>query len=527
MLLLICAFFVLISLSGCSNEDITEPHVPSELPHVEPIVEDNRQLVPLYGGTLKLSMRRPLTLNPILNEDITVDSVLRLVFEPLAALNESQRPVPNLAEDINFSSDGLSVIITLRDGLLWSNGEPVTAHDIIFTLDLIKSASEHSIYKKNIMNMQSYEVINNMSARINYYEAFHEAYYMLMFPIVPTNYYRNETNLGSGRNMNPVGNGMYKFVNYENMRQLFFERNDLYYKSSPYVDNVEVVILPDYQSDLFAFEQGVIDALVVDFDIWNDYGAGKEMGMHEFDAPLFDFIGFNFSRSEMSNHNVRKAVAHAVNLQAIAVNVYHSHAETTKTIMHPNSWLYEENVAEYPFDLDVARGFLDLSGVSFNPNEPLIIIVNSENEERVRVAEMLSDALNEIGIYNITESFLFFEYSDRLSRNEYDIVVGGFYLDTFPDFTFMLHSASENIFNYRSDYMDSLLMIAKMSGTETTFRRAMGDIQKEVCEDLPMIGIAYRNRMLLTDNRIYGEKRPVINNSLNNINEWFIEYMLR
>ena len=523
---LISLFFLLIlsiSLSGCFEVNHVEPvYVPTPLLVEIPPMED-RPIRALSGGTLRLAMRHPLTLNPILNEDRTVDAILRLIFEPLAVLNENQRPVPNLAEDINFASDGLSVVITLRDGLLWSDGTPITAQDIIFTLELIQRAPEHSIYKRNIVNMRSHEVIDNLSVRINYYEAFHEAYYMLMFPIIPRHYYQQELSPGSMRNMHPIGSGAFQFVRYDNMRYLHLERNDLFFKGRPYIDNITVTIVPDFQTELFAFEQGVIDAFVTDFDVWSNYGAGKETGTLEFDAPLFDFIGFNFASPQMNNLNVRRAVAHSVDIDSISVNVYHSNAEITRTILHPNSWLYEENVAEYPFDLETAREFLYKSGVNFSPNEPIAIIVNLENDERMRVASMLSDALNEIGIYNNVEPLLFFEFSSRLTQGEYDIVVGGFYLDIFPDFTFLLHSY-ENIFNYRSDYMDSLLAIARMSGTETTFRRAMGDIQKEVCEDLPLIGVAYRNRLLLTNIRVRGEKRPVMNNPFSNIHEWFIEY---
>ncbi|MCL2873677.1 MAG: peptide ABC transporter substrate-binding protein [Defluviitaleaceae bacterium] len=527
---IIFLLFTLIFLSGCfETAEIAEQFqvVPVAYEPLTYVVQaEDLTRIPLSGGTLNLSMRRPHTLNPILNEDRTVDAILRLLFEPLAVFDENQRPIPNLAEDINFASDGLSVVITLKEGLLWSDGTPITSQDIIFTLNLMRNAPEYSVYKRNIRNMQSFEPIDNLSVRITYYEAFHEAFYMLMFPIIPVHYYRNETNPGSIRNMHPVGSGAFQFVRYDNMRTLYLERNESFFGGRSYIDNVTVTITPDFQTDLFAAEQGVIDALVVDFDIWRDYGAGRGINVHEFDAPLFEFIGFNFERPRMNNLNVRRAVAHSVDLDAIAVNVYHTHAQITKTVMHPNSWLYEENVAAYPFDLETASYFLNQSGASFSKYYPVTIIVNLENEERVRTAEMLSDALNEIGIYNNVEALLFFEYSDLINRGEYDIVVGGFYLGLFPDFTFMLHS-SENILNYGSDYMDSLLAIAKMSGTETTFRRAMSDIQKEVCEDLPLISVAYRNRLLLTNMRIHGEMRPVINNPFNNVHEWFIYYEAR
>jgi len=511
-------------LSGCFQANAVEP-IPflAYEPFIYEFEASEPERRPLSGGTLRLSMRRPHTFNPILNEDRTVDRILRLVFEPLAVFDENQRPVPNIAEDINFASDGLSVVITLKEGLLWSDGTPITASDIIFTLNLMRNAPYTSVYSQNVRNMQSFSVIDNLSVRINYYEAFHEAFYMLMFPIIPAHYYMNETNPGSMRNMQPLGNGPFQFVRYDNMRTLTLERNELFFGSRPHIDNVTVTIMPDFQTDLFAVEQGVTDALVVDFDIWRDYGAGRGIRVHGFDAPLFEFIGFNFLRPQMNDLNVRRAVAHSVDLDSIAVSVYHTHARIATTVMHPNSWLYEENVATYPFDLTRAREFLFMSGVNFNEYDPVTIIVNSENEERVRTADLLSSALNEIGLYNNVEPLLFFEFSDRLNRGEFDIIVGGFYLDIFPDFTFMLHS-SDNIFNYGSDYMDSLLAIAKMSGTETTLRRAMSDIQKEVAEDLPFISVAYRNRLFLTNMRIHGAKRPVINNPFNNIYEWFIYY---
>ena len=71
----------------------------------------------------------PPSLDPGLASDITSANILLNIMDPLVKLDEDLNPVPNAAESIERSEDGLTVTFTLRDDLKWTNGDPVTAED--------------------------------------------------------------------------------------------------------------------------------------------------------------------------------------------------------------------------------------------------------------------------------------------------------------------------------------------------------------------------------------------------------------
>ena len=145
---------------------------------------------PVEGGELALSMRMPKTLNPLVNEDITVDNILKLIFEPLFTIDsETLKPIPNIASDYSIEEGGKTVSITIRDDIYWHDGKQLTAKDVIFSLDTIR-ATENSLYKSALNNVASYSNKGN-KVIINYTEPYSFFMYKLCFPIIASHYYKN------------------------------------------------------------------------------------------------------------------------------------------------------------------------------------------------------------------------------------------------------------------------------------------------------------------------------------------------
>ena len=139
-------------------------------------------------------MRMPKTLNPLVNEDITVDNILKLIFEPLFTIDsETLKPIPNIASDYSIEEGGKTVSITIRDYIYWHDGKQLTAKDVIFSLDTIR-ATENSLYKSALNNVASYSNKGN-KVIINYTEPYSFFMYNLCFPIIPSHYYKNNLEL--------------------------------------------------------------------------------------------------------------------------------------------------------------------------------------------------------------------------------------------------------------------------------------------------------------------------------------------
>ena len=473
------------------------------------------------GGTLHLSMRQPLTLNPILNEDITVDKILKLIFEPLFILDEQKKPIPNIADSIIFSSNGLAAVITLRSDVFWNDGTPISTRDVTFTIEEIRGASENIIYKKNVSNIMDFTRISDKELRINFRSVSSDMKYMLCFPIIPEHYYRGHMSLSSLRNMEPLGNGAYKFVSYKPVTEVRLTANNMSFKNEPHIKDITVIVTNNRETDLQAFEQGVIDIITADLSDWAKYSGRKTINTIEFVSKYFDFIGFNFNNELFADNRVRAPITRCIDINEVVLNIYMGHAVTAHTPVSPASWLFERDTRLFSFDLNEARIVFEWLPVP-DGFEGIKILVNAENDERIKLAEILSANLNSAGLYSKVEAENFDVFIERVENSDFDILIAGLHLSVNPDFNFLFHS-SGNMFNYKDETMDALLYGLSNAFNEEDFLMQASLLQKYIVDESVCIGIAFRKHAMLLDSRVQGEIKPVINNMFANVYEWFIK----
>lgn len=521
-------FFVIMiaALCGCSEDGYSSMSAAlsaETTSQAETESKDVGQAAPVSGGTLRLSMRIPKTFNPLLNEDVTVDNVLKLVFEPLFMIDTDFRVVPSLAQSYKLSDDGKVLTLSLKQGLQWQDGTSITADDIVFSLDTIRT-SPNSIYKSALENVSSYSAYDKNTVIINYSQPNGLCMYNLCFPIIPKHYYDKNLSLDSDVNLKPLGSGQYKFSSYEIVKQLTLVKC-ANFKGEPYIDNILVLITPDKQTDLNAFEQGITDVIVADVSEWGKFNTSKKIDAVQINTNNYEFLGFNFQKPVFTNINIRKAIAYAIPYDDITGNIYLENAVKALTPVNPASWLYcTEDITSYRYDLTKAREYLNQSGMS---GINISLLVNTENNERSEAAKLISNALNQIGIsVNIVEKS-YEEYISLLQSGDFDMFLGGALLLPSSDIRSLFFSASTsngiNYFRYGDSKMDFLLGEAYSAIGEEAYKNAFYEVQRYFAEQMPCIGIGFKNDILLTNHSIMGEKLPTPNNFFNNIGEWYAE----
>lgn len=517
LFLMSCLF--LLTACGSVFGQPPEAHLVdiSAVPQQEEEEAAPQTFVPRPGGTLRLSMRNPHTLNPLLNTDVTVNSILNLMFEPLAILDEQQRPIPNLAESFYFALDGRSAVIRMRPGIFWSDGQPITAHDLAFSLDTIYQAGQQTIYKNVVYNMTSWYVLDDFTVEIHYREPSSSNIYLLCFPLIPRHHHANDTQ--------PLSSGFFRFQHYITMDEMLLTANPRALRGQPYIERVSIIITPDKETDLYAFNQGIIDVAHTEVAVWGRVREQRQVNITDYVSNLYEFIGFNFRNPLLQELQLRQAIAHSINIPEIVESIYLNHATLASSPVNPASWLYETPSANHTFSLETAQALLR-SVRARHPEIVLTLLVNEENDERVTIARILQDNLESIGVICQLYVLPFEEYQARIQAGNFDMFIGGFTKSLDQDWRFAFHSnamaSGRNVFRYYSETMDQLLMQTLHANRDETFRLAKGSFQEYFADNIPVISLVYRNRALLTDLRIGGEKRPVLNNIFHNVHEWYI-----
>lgn len=523
-------------LTGCTQQNIaTEQTI--ETPK---IVEPEQTVSPQSGGTLRLSMRITQTLNPLINEDSTVDRILKLIYKPLIKIDASSKPVPSIAESWSFSEDGRTLSIALRQDIYWQDGTTLDSEDVIFSMNTIQNSSENSVYKKCMEKVVNYSRNGSYGVTVTFNEPFSGNIYAMCFPVICSHYYGREDILTSKKNLEPMGNGFFKFKSFTPTKELLLEKSDNSFGSLPYIDEISVTITPDEPTDLYSFDQGLIDIISANITEMGKYDATKRTKRYEYTTNYYDFIGFNFNRTILQDKNIRKAIAYSIPKEAIMESVYLGHAEDAATPINPKSWLYEDEVQKYHYDLAHAKVLLEDSNWIDSDNDKIrdrkmnefyetlkiSILVNEENEERRQVAQRLSDELTSIGFEVVIDVEPFETYVQKLTDKDFDIFIGGWQISVMPDYTFLLHSSQANggtnYAGYANEQMDTLLNTAYSATKEEEIQAAYSALQKYTAEELPYVSLVFRNSALFSSKRVYGEIEPIENNIFENINEWFL-----
>lgn len=460
---------------------------------------------------LKITMRSPDTLNPILNMDKTVDATLKLVFEPLVDFNENDEVVPNLATSWVMSAEGTVLDIKLDPSIKWHDGTSLTAEDVSYSIKTIQEATD-SPYKSNVKNIISCTASDSQTIHIIYREPFSGYAYTLYFPVIPAHIGDLATH--------PVGTGAFVFESSVSNREMILSYNTNYFKGSPKIAQIKVLFTPDAESDLYSLDQGLIDVISTDVIDWEKYAKNKKTNINEYMTLNYDYIGLNFNKPIFQDIKMRQALLYATNREYLLENIYLYHGQVVDVPVSPISWLYDPESKQYEGNVEKAKRLIG------GTESTIGLLVNADNTQRLEVAKALKKMYKDIGvtleIIEVDEA----SFMEKIKNRQYDMFLGGWDLSIIPDLSFAFHSENASIGtnygNYTNEKMDNLLREAFNAKSNEQLKQAYSKLQIYIAEQLPYLSLHFRTAALITNEKIKGEIKPHHMNMYQNIHEWYI-----
>jgi len=530
---------VIISLLllGCSTKEEIKEDVKEEIK-----LPEEKPAKPEKGGELKISINDPIILNPILNNDESIDQFLKLIYEPLFYLDENNQPIANLVEDFQYVADGTLLNIKLKEDSLWQDGEKLTSKDVIFTLDTIKSAPDNTMYKKSLENIAYYKVIDEFNLKVGLKQPYSGMKSAFCFPILPKHYYKGSNILEDVNNQKPLGNGRYKFVNYIQMKEINLVVNENWFGGNQYIEKIKAIITRNDEAKSEMLNQKLIDLLFINNLDVGKYLSDENFTVKKFDTNYYDFLGFNFENNLLDNQVIRQAIAYSLNRDSIINDLFLGFGEIVDTPIKPNSQTVEGDTSlNYSYDLTKAKTLLVENEWSDSNNDGILdkvidgtirdlsfdLLVNESNVNRVRVAEFIKKDLKQIGIEIKLDTIENNVLNEKLKSGDYDIILGGWRLSPILDFTFAFGSKSietgTNFINYNSSKMDSLLNNAFVSFKDKDIVTSYNELSKYIKEDLPYVSLYFRKNAVISNQTLKGELQPNSFFKYNGIENCYIE----
>jgi peptide/nickel transport system substrate-binding protein len=371
------------------------------------------QETPRRGGVLTAHLgSEQRILNPALRASTGVYLITSKIMEALVDLDSSGNPAPVLAASWEATPDGKTVTFKLRQGVTWHDGKPFTAADVQYTA--IEMWKKHLNYGTQLQ--QYLEAVDTPDPHTAVFRYSRPMPLNLLLRalcdlgyIAPRHVFEGTNILENPANTAPIGTGPFKFVQYERGQFIIAERNPNYWrKDFPYLDRVVWRVITDKSAVAAALETGQIQLSSYNGLSLSDLDRLKEDDRFEvstrgIEANAFNnTLEFNTRRKELSDVRVRRAIAHAIDVEFFIENFLYGQAKpATGPIPSSSPAFYPGGTPPYPFDKKKSAALLDAAG--YKPGADgtrftlkLVPIMNGEDVPLL--ATFIQQSLAEIGI---------------------------------------------------------------------------------------------------------------------------------
>lgn len=392
------------------------------------------------GVEWNASISRALTLdlkstNPLLQSSVSEQEINSLTGFGLFSFDWDMIPFAASDSVVRWqtSKDRMMDKIVMRDDLVWSDGRPITAHDVVFSF-------------KTIMNPKvPVPAVRQGTDEIRWIEAyddhtlvyFHKAplatnVWNINFPVIPKHVYEKSvsedpTLMNSNYHVKlenaPVVGGPYVFDKRIRGQEIALRRRESYYmhngkqvRDKPYFAQIRFRILEDANTRLLALQSGEIEESELGSEQWKTQTGGRDYYRYNTKATgaewTFFYIGWNQKTPFFKDRRVRQAMSYALNHEEMLNDLCYGLYEPCTGIYHPSAWMYpKKKVEPYRQNLDKAEDLLDEAGWVDSDYDGVrdkmvggrrvpfeFSLIVSSKPDRIAICNLLRENLDSIGV---------------------------------------------------------------------------------------------------------------------------------
>ncbi|MDZ8029255.1 MAG: ABC transporter substrate-binding protein [Nostoc sp. DedQUE01] len=430
-------------------------------------------------------LSEPSTFNYALNE--SAYSVFGFIYDSLINENPiTTKLEPGLAESWEVSEDAQRVVITLREGLKWSDGKPMTADDVVFTYNEIYLNPKIPTSLKDALKvgekgtLPKVRKIDDRRVEFTIQEPFAPfVRYVGGIPIMPAHALQQAIRTtesdgnpkfismwGTGTDPKQiVGNGPYVMESYVPSQRVIFRRNPYYWRKDaqgnpqPYIDRIVWQIIESTENQLISFRSGQLDDLEIPPEgfslIKREEKRAKFKIYNGGPNTSTTFISFNLNQAKNSQgkplvdpiksrwfnqKEFRQAIAYALDRETMKINAYRGLGELQNSFVYVKSPYFlppEKGLKVYNYEPEKSKKLLLEAGFKYNAQNQLLdadgnrvrftLLTNSERKVRGDMAAQIQRDLSRIGIQVDLQILSFNSYLEKLKVTQnWDCYLGGF-----------------------------------------------------------------------------------------------------
>lgn len=480
---LLLAAVLFFPLVGCGEEAVetTEPP-PSSTSSETTLTQPSVFTLP----------RTEESLHPILSNDQVNLALSGLIWEGLFELDNTFTPQPLLCTGSSVGEDGLIWTFTLRKGVTFSDGSPLTSYEVADSLNLARSAQ--SRYAGRLSGIRSVTAgEGSVTVELTVPNGALPA--LLDIPII------------KGEGEFPLGTGPY-MPEWSGDELRLTARSDWWGGQSLPFPSISLRTIRAADDLIYAFDTGDISLVTEDLTGSNALGFAGNSEVWDCPSTTMVYVGYNCARGACVNPVLRQALDRSLDRRTVAVALFSRHAQASALPVPLESPLYNESSAQArSYSPQTASELLEKEGYSpdgdglWTKNRKVLsltLLVNTDNTFRLSAGEYLAKSLQEAGISVELKKLPWADYQKALSNGEFDLYLATTVLS--PDFdptALIMAGGTLNFGNYQSTVLSERLS-AYRSAAGNARSTAATELWAGLETEVPFSTLCFKNQSVLT-----------------------------
>jgi len=469
-------------------------------------------------------------INPALYEHGEINLLL---FAGLTAHDENNEVVPGLAETWKFDEQTNTYSFTLREGLTFHDGEPLTAEDVKFTIEAIKDPHNGSENASNFQDVEAIKVLDDTHIDIKLSAPNAAMPDYLTIGILPKHILEGQDMTTSDFNQHPVGAGPYRLASWEMGQSITMEKFDDYYAGAPKIDTVIFKIVDDTDVRALQLQTGELDFAQITPKAEANFREDPDFAIYSMKTSDYRGIMYNFNaKLWKQNPELPAILSFAIDRQAIIDSVLLGHGQKAYSPLQAGSY-NNETIEKYDYDPEKTKKLLeeegwkkDNDGIYEKNGQRLKFTINCSQGDQVRIdmANICAQYFNDIGADVTVETPAEIDWAGQ------DAFLIGWGSPFDPDdHTYKVFATGQaaNYGSYSNETADKLLAAARTTSDKDERCALYMKFQEELTTAPPYTFIAYIDAIYAGNSNIQGiTEETVLGHHgvgiFHNIHEWEI-----
>ena len=481
---------------------------------------------PQKGGTFRMIQDSPGSLDPACLDDVYEATISNQIFDGILTFDSNLNSIPGIAESWEISPDGLVYTFHLRNDVLFHDGTPVTAADVVYSFtriyDLPESESQMARdYLGHILGSAAYsegkadhveglEILDGRTVRITLSEPFGSFLSVLAADpahIVPKHYVERVGAEAFARK--PIGSGPFQVSEWLEDKRIVLTAFSGARLREARLDSIIFEFSPEGARDQAAdsFLRGELSAVVVPDGRLTEFLAQKESQVLTRQELSLSFIGFNSDVEPFNDRRVRQAFAMSIDRAKLLVDSG-SRVEPNG-ILPPGMPGYTPASKVLPFDLAKARELLEEAGYDGGEGLPPIkMTIARGTTETLEFMQRIAEQVAVVGFDLQIERLAWLEFSRKLTTSTLQCFNVTWVADI-PDPDSFLHPignslGSANFAHYNNKHVDELLTRGRSSRNAMERMQVYREAERIILQDSPIVPLFHPLSAVAVNRGVYG-----------------------